>query len=248
MKQEAFTAILRELDLKGLIDIFSAFDQLALILRKQTLEVVWVSDIMADYLGIGAEEAVGRSCEQMSGPDGLPVCPPGVASGKVSKASGTPRTEHLGSPSIRRRDLHFLCSDGEFLLITYHRQRNRWHPATNAYKEGKFLQNKLPILIIEISTGRIVDVNSMAARMAAAYNADLTGKSIYDLLEIEKMKAVELLSSAMRGEMRHAELIFSPARGRRSLCDIVAMPIYWGSKPHLQNCDYGNRGCRGCCR
>ncbi len=234
MKEEEFTAISKELDLKGLVSIFSSFDQPAVILNEETSCIAWISDAMAGHLGISSEDALGKPCSRMFGPDGLPVCPSvPLPSGQGDEVDGS-LAGLAGKLTAIRRTLRFICSDGEYLLVTYQKPKTTGNPAHDASSEGRYLYNKLPILIVEADSGMIVDVNSMTAKIASGYGIDLVGRNIYDLIRADKMKAKDLFSSVMKGDMHRSELVFSPKEGQSSLCDMVAMPIQWGSKPHLQ--------------
>lgn len=172
----------------------------------------------------------------MLGPDGRNICPPDLSSREPGLKAGPLATGPKVELITIRRDLRVHCSDGEYLLVTYQNPRRAGSLLYDPSLAGEHLYRKLPILIIDIRTGIIVDSNSMAERSSAGFGVELIGKSIFDMMasDKDKDKAAELFSSAMKGGMRRAELAFSPAQGRHAVCDIIATPILWGSSPHLQ--------------
>ncbi len=234
MREGSSAAISGNLDLKGLISIFSSFDQPAVLLSLETASVAWVSDAMAEHLGISPQEASGMPCSSLIGPDGLPACPQDEISAELRNEVEAPYRDHPNGPAPRRQELTLSCSDGDYLLVTYRVAGGGNHPGQLPGRDAGYLCSKLPSLIVEVETGRIADVNSTAARILSEHFVDLAGKNIYDLIQMERVKATELLSAVLNGQMRRVELVLSPADGRKASCDAVVMPVQWGSSPHIQ--------------
>lgn len=62
MREEDAAAISGELNLKGLIQILSSFDQPVAILDAVSFDIAWLSPSLAEYLGVEPKEAEGKPC------------------------------------------------------------------------------------------------------------------------------------------------------------------------------------------
>ncbi len=192
MNEKNVTPIFTNVDLPGLINVFGYFNQPAVILGKKESTVEWISPSMAEELGLGEKEVVGKPCDRLLGPDGLPICPSVTQHDDQGSIGEGLIAGFSGKPSVTRKQLRFVCSGEEYLLVTYNSHATAENAAQEPNSESR-VEGAFHNLLLG-ADGRIQHASRSFADLIGESGDSLVGRSLTDFIpeDLAKMAAIEL--------------------------------------------------------